>query len=367
MSLPTGTARSRSVWRRPAPPACRRARPTSSRLRLQGREGEEVTLTAAPNAEVAEVEPPPPSWAGVTRAARARARAPAGGQRTETVTALFSPQHVTVDSVGPERPRRRRRGVRARGRRAPGVPRLRPVPDPVPADPPSEPVGPAVVVTWEPSTCMRRCRCRATCSARSRSSARSRAKSGSTTTRRRTGPTIGVSFRVFKQGSGSGTVRGRALDCGSRCVSRGNFGDRETLVADPAPGSGFAGWRGVCAHAPRCSFAAGPVTSAVAVFDRADAPSTGPGRSGSGAASPATRHAPFAARLERVTVTGHGRRRQVRMRVRLNAPGTVRAALLRSGHRAAHGRWQAPAGTPLLRLRVPPRHDRGVSARCVVS
>jgi hypothetical protein len=332
--------------------------------RMRG--GEQVTLTAAPNADAALVDPP------TTFVGWSDARCPGAGPCTltmddepMTVTALFSPQHVTVDSVGP--------GTVTASTGATCVsttegPRTFldcgrfPILSQLTLQ--ANPSTPEVDVTWEPSTCDAPApmpgdlRCTLTVLGPIEGQVGFGDEPGGASA-----PTIGVSFRVFKQGSGSGTVRGRALDCGSRCVSRGNFGDRETLVADPAPGSRFAGWRGVCARAPRCSFATGPVTSAVAVFDRADAPSTGPGasvrRPGAGAAPPGARHAAFAARLERVTVTGHGRRRQVRIRVRLDAPGTVRAALLRRGHRAARGRWRVPAGAPLLRLRVPPATRSG--------
>jgi hypothetical protein len=169
-------------------------------------------------------------------------------------------------------------------------------------------------------------------------------------------PTISVSFRVFKQGSGSGTVRSASLDCGRRCAIEGHFGDRETMVADAEPGSRFTGWRGMCSSAPQCSIAVGPVTSAVAVFDRADPAKHDPGvsrRVPDARGMPAPAGAAFVARLRRVAVSGHGRHRRVLMRLQLNAPATVTATLRRGRHRVAGGRWRVRRGTPLVRLRIP--------------
>lgn len=170
-------------------------------------------------------------------------------------------------------------------------------------------------------------------------------------------PTVSVHFRVLKQGSGSGTVRSESIDCGRRCAVEKFFGDRETLVADAAPGSTFEGWRRGCSSAPRCSLAVGPVTTVVAIFDESATDKSG-GSSGTEPAPGAYRRpsrtsAPFVARLKRIAVTGRGRHRSVLMRVQVNAPARVRAVLWRGRHRVAGRLWRVNAGTPLLRLRVP--------------
>jgi hypothetical protein len=166
---------------------------------------------------------------------------------------------------------------------------------------------------------------------------------------------VSVRFRVLKLGTGSGTVHSGSLNCGGACATEENFGERENLVADPAPGSTFTGWRGACSSAPTCSLAVGPVTAIGAVFD---APSTSnPPSSGSGPSRPSTR---FAARLRRFAVSGHGRHRRILIRVQVNAPATVRATLSRGHRRVASRRWRVRAGNPLLRLRVPARARRGV-------
>jgi hypothetical protein len=162
---------------------------------------------------------------------------------------------------------------------------------------------------------------------------------------------VSVRFRVLKRGTGSGTVRSGSLNCGGACETEENFGERENLVADPASGSTFTGWRGACSSAPTCSLAVGPVTAIAAVFD---ALGTSPG---SGPSRPGTR---FVARLRRFIVSGHGRHRRILIRVQVNAPATVRATLSRGGRRVASRRWRVRAGNPLLRMRVPARARRGV-------
>jgi len=174
-------------------------------------------------------------------------------------------------------------------------------------------------------------------------------------------PTVTVYFRVVKRGSGSGTVRGESLDCGTACAVEKRFGRRETLVADAAPGSSFAGWRGGCSTTPTCSLAVGPVTTVVAVFD-AEGRSTRsePSQSGSPDSQQSHRRTRFVARLRRIAVTGHGRHRRVLMRVSVNARAVVTASLRRGRVRVASRRWRIGAGSPLLRMRVPARARRGV-------
>jgi hypothetical protein len=166
-------------------------------------------------------------------------------------------------------------------------------------------------------------------------------------------PTVRVYFRVLKRGSGSGTVRSQSMDCGGRCsIDKLFFGDQQTLVADAAPGSTFAGWRGACSSAPTCSLAVGPVTTIVAVFDESDDHgSTRPAPEAD--RRPSRTSGPFIARLKRTAVTGRGRHRSILMRVQVNAPSSVRAVLRRGRHRVAGKRWRVNSGTPLLRLRVP--------------
>jgi hypothetical protein len=168
-------------------------------------------------------------------------------------------------------------------------------------------------------------------------------------------PSISVHFRVLKNGAGSGTVRSQSLDCGTSCLATARFGQNQTLVADPASDSTFSGWQGACGTAPRCSVAVGPVTALGAVFDKSKTserptPASPPPR-------PARR---FVARLTRMAVRGHGRHRNILMRVQVNAPATVKATLSSARRRVTSQRWRVPAGSRLLRLHVPGRARPGV-------
>jgi hypothetical protein len=163
-------------------------------------------------------------------------------------------------------------------------------------------------------------------------------------------PTVSVYFRVLKEGSGSGTVRSESLDCGTSCAVEKRFGRRETLVADAAPGSSFAGWRGGCSTAPTCSLAVGPVTAVVAVFDAAGGPK---GSTPSPSAQRPRSGTRFVARLRRIAVTGHGPHRRVLMRVRVNGRAVATATLRRGRVHVASRRWRIGAGSRLLRLPVP--------------
>jgi hypothetical protein len=167
-------------------------------------------------------------------------------------------------------------------------------------------------------------------------------------------PTVSVRFRVVKRGSGSGTVTGGSVNCGTECAADMGFGESETFVADTARGSTFVGWRGACSRAPRCSLAVGPVTYLVAVFDASE---EGKPPSPSPAQPPGAR---FVARVRRLSVSGHGRQRKIMVRVQVSAPATIRGTLSRGGRRVASRRWRVAAGTPLLRMRVPARARPGI-------
>jgi hypothetical protein len=169
---------------------------------------------------------------------------------------------------------------------------------------------------------------------------------------------VTVNFRIAKAGNGSGTVRSTKLNCGGQCSIETGFGQTETLTAVPDSGSRFDGWRAACGSAPTCSLAVGPVTSLTAVFDRGAGGGAGGGATQPGGTKPPQSRA-FAARVLRLSVRGHGRRRTISIRLRVNATATVRARLLRGRRQIAAHRWRVRTGIHVLRMRVPPRARPG--------
>jgi len=165
---------------------------------------------------------------------------------------------------------------------------------------------------------------------------------------------VSVNFRVAKAGNGSGTVRSTKLDCGGKCSIETGFGETETLTAVPDSGSRFDRWRAACGTAPTCSLAVGPVTSLTAVFERG----AGGGATQPGGTKPPQSRA-FAARVLRLSVRGHGRRRTISIRLRVNAAAGVRARLLRGRRQIASHRWHVRTGVHVLRMRVPTRARPG--------
>jgi hypothetical protein len=164
-------------------------------------------------------------------------------------------------------------------------------------------------------------------------------------------PDVSVDFQVRKGGSGSGTVRSEAIDCGGSCTRRLRFGVPQTLVASPDSGSRFDHWGTACGAAPTCRLAVGPVTGLTAFFQGGTAPSPGPNQGPS--------KARLNARVLRIRVTGHGRKRTIFVRLSVNATSSVRAVLLRGRKRVASKRFRVKAGTPLVRFRVPKRVKAG--------
>ena len=85
---------------------------------------------------------------------------------------------------------------------------------------------------------------------------------------------VSATVRVSETGTGKGTITGSGFNCGTGdgCRKDFAFGAAVTLQAEPATGSRFDHWIGVCASNPSCHFNAGPTTSVKASF----APATPP-------------------------------------------------------------------------------------------
>jgi hypothetical protein len=170
-----------------------------------------------------------------------------------------------------------------------------------------------------------------------------------------------VTFRIAKEGTGSGTVRSKSLDCGDNCNATLNFGEWQTLTADAKPGSRFVRWRGACAASPQCALAVGPVTRITAVFDAVETASeTQPsGREPQQSKRTPSSRAAFVARVGRVVARG-ARPRRIHFTVRVNARSSIRAVLHDARGRPVNSRtWSIQRGKRVLRLRVPRRARRG--------
>ncbi len=74
---------------------------------------------------------------------------------------------------------------------------------------------------------------------------------------------------VSKSGTGSGTVTGGSINCGSTCTQTANSGTSITLTAVAAAGSTFIGWTGACSGVAACTVALTGDTSVAAQFDLA--------------------------------------------------------------------------------------------------
>jgi hypothetical protein len=183
---------------------------------------------------------------------------------------------------------------------------------------------------------------------------------------------VGVVFRVAKDGTGSGTVRSRSLDCGDSCDATLDFGDRQTLVATAERGSRFVRWSGACKASPRCTLAVGPVTRVTAVFDsEGRPPETKPsGTNGSDAEPPRSTpqqskrerrsSSAFAASVSRRIVVRGARSRRVLFTVGVNARSSIRAVLENArGRRVSSHNWSVRRGKRVLQLRVPTSAGRG--------
>ncbi len=61
-----------------------------------------------------------------------------------------------------------------------------------------------------------------------------------------------VTLSVVDAGTGTGTVTGGAIDCGTTCSETVGYGTMVTLTAAPATGSTFTGWSGACSGTGSC-------------------------------------------------------------------------------------------------------------------
>ncbi|MBK8536966.1 MAG: hypothetical protein IPL59_18855 [Candidatus Competibacteraceae bacterium] len=72
---------------------------------------------------------------------------------------------------------------------------------------------------------------------------------------------------VSKAGTGSGTVTGTGINCGSDCTESYASGTSVILTATADTGSTFAGWNGACSGTGNCMLTMSAVKSAAATFN----------------------------------------------------------------------------------------------------
>jgi len=77
---------------------------------------------------------------------------------------------------------------------------------------------------------------------------------------------------VTRAGTGSGTVAGGTIDCGTVCAASFASGTSVTLTATPATGSTFAGWSGACSGTAACVVSMTAARAVTATFDTSSVP-----------------------------------------------------------------------------------------------
>jgi Divergent InlB B-repeat domain len=171
-------------------------------------------------------------------------------------------------------------------------------------------------------------------------------------------PVVGARLRVRKSGSGSGSVSGGGIDCGSTCSVEKKFGDRVVLVADASSGSRFDHWRSGCGTRERCPLTVGPTTRVTAVFGTA-ATATAAGlntEQNPAVLNGGKKAEKLRAVLARMRVRRVGGRYRIVLPLRLNLASTVTARVrTRRGRSLGRWRWELPAGDRrlVIRMRAP--------------
>jgi hypothetical protein len=81
-----------------------------------------------------------------------------------------------------------------------------------------------------------------------------------------------VFLKVIRGGRGSGLVKSlpAGIHCGSDCLEKYGSAAELVLVAEPGPGSRFAGWNGACRGTGTCNLSVDAPTTVRAVFEPAD-------------------------------------------------------------------------------------------------
>jgi hypothetical protein len=173
---------------------------------------------------------------------------------------------------------------------------------------------------------------------------------------------VEVTLRVAKTGSGSGKITGSdGFNCGSGddCRKRLGFGKLVTLQAEPAAGSRFDGWIGVCASNPTCRFSAGPVTSVQGRFvETPQPPPPPPSRPPPPSPPPPPK---LDVHIKKLTSFRRAGRWRVTARIASNKPVRVRARVGRQRRTWGDRTVNVLAGTSSLTIQLTRRARRGRS------
>ena len=174
---------------------------------------------------------------------------------------------------------------------------------------------------------------------------------------------ITVKLKVKRSGSGTGSVGGSGKDvndnswsiaCGAKCSEDLGYQSRVTLKADPAAGSRFVRWVGVCGTDDTCRFAAGSVTTIEARFDVSPPPPPPP------PPPPSPPPPVFAAKLVSVSVRGTGARRAIVFVLLVDRPARVNARLLKRSKTKITRSYGLAKGRNARRLAVPRKLKPGM-------
>jgi hypothetical protein len=124
------------------------------------------------------------------------------------------------------------------------------------------------------------------------------------------------------------------------------FRERVTLVAKPAAGSRFVRWNGGCGTTPTCTLQAAGNSVAGEFALLSTSPTPGPGGQ-------------FKAVVGTIVSSGRGRGRKIAIPVRVNAPATMRAKLVKGRRQLKSSLFSLHVGNSRRVLGVPRRAAAG--------
>jgi hypothetical protein len=178
---------------------------------------------------------------------------------------------------------------------------------------------------------------------------------------------IATHVQLHVSGSGGGVISGDGLDCRTRCTIDRFYQDPVHITAIADHGSTFAGWQGVCATEPVCSFNAGSATLVEAIFDVPPPPRTVTTNTvttntvttntttttPAGTTTPTVTTTSFHGAVERVRLTRNAGRRLIALVLVADRPARATLQLSRRGRTILVRSIGLHAGRTPLQLRLP--------------